>query len=243
MGVAGDDYNGDGRGDLYVTNLAGQAPALFVNRTRQGAPTFTDGLPVRRRGAERSRSGWGTAFVDLDLDTDLDLLVANGAIPVVDLGLDAQPLGAYGNLAAAGPRAASRTSAPPSASRGSARSTPGDWQRRTSTTTVTWTWPSTSSAPLGPAREPGCGRELARGRQRRVLAGRGGGGAPGRRPPVPTRAPRREQLLVVRGPPCPLRARPGDPRGRGPGAVAGRRSTVVEDVAVNQILTICGGGR
>ena len=47
-------------------------------------------------------TGWGTAFVDLDLDTDLDLLVANGEIPIVDLGLDAQPLGAYGNLTATG---------------------------------------------------------------------------------------------------------------------------------------------
>ena len=49
-----------------------------------------------------SRTGWGTTFVDLDLDTDLDLLVANGAIPIVDLGLDAETLGAFGNLAADG---------------------------------------------------------------------------------------------------------------------------------------------
>ena len=103
MGVAGEDYNGDGRDDLYVTNLAGQAPALFSNRTRQGTPRFTDGLP--RFGAEAPNAvmtGWGTAFVDLDLDTDLDLLVANGEVPIVDLGLDAQPLGAYGNLTATG---------------------------------------------------------------------------------------------------------------------------------------------
>ncbi len=103
MGVAGEDYDGDGRGDLYVTNVSGQVPALFLNRTRQGAPRFTDGVP--RFGEpvpNQAASGWGTTFVDLDLDTDLDLLVANGAIPVVDLGLDAQPLGAYGNLAAAG---------------------------------------------------------------------------------------------------------------------------------------------
>ena len=103
MGVAGDDYDGDGRGDLYVTNLAGQTPALFVNRTGQGAPTFTDGLPTFGDDAPNgSWTGWGTAFVDLDLDTDLDLLVANGAIPIVDLGLDAETLGAYGNLAADG---------------------------------------------------------------------------------------------------------------------------------------------
>ena len=103
MGVAGDDYTGDGRGDLYVTNLAGQTPALFVNRTRRGTPTFTDGLPTFGDEAPNgSRTGWGTTFVDLDLDTDLDLLVANGAIPIVDLGLDAETIGAYGNLAADG---------------------------------------------------------------------------------------------------------------------------------------------
>jgi len=103
MGVAGEDYNGDGRGDLFVTNLAEQPPALFLNRTRRGAPAFSDGAPrFGDRAPNGSTSGWGATFVDLDLDTDLDLLVANGAIPVVDLGLDAQPLGAYGNLADAG---------------------------------------------------------------------------------------------------------------------------------------------
>ena len=99
MGVAGDDYTGDGRDDLYVTNLAGQTPALFVNRTRRGTPTFTDGLPTFGDEAPNgSMTGWGTTFVDLDLDTDLDLLVANGEIPIVDLGLDAETIGAYGNL-------------------------------------------------------------------------------------------------------------------------------------------------
>lgn len=103
MGVAGDDTDGDGRGDLYVTNLAEQPPALFLNRTRHGAPRFTDGGPrFGDQAPNRVASGWGTAFVDLDLDADLDLLVANGAIPVVDLGLDAEILGAYGNLGDAG---------------------------------------------------------------------------------------------------------------------------------------------
>ncbi|HEY8059308.1 MAG TPA: CRTAC1 family protein, partial [Acidimicrobiales bacterium] len=103
MGVAGEDYDGDGRDDLYVTNLAGQAPALFLNQTGLGPPTYTSGGPTF--GADLPNevmTGWGTAFVDLDLDTDLDLLVANGQIPIVDLGLDAQPLGAYGNLTATG---------------------------------------------------------------------------------------------------------------------------------------------
>ena len=35
-------------------------------------------------------TGWGASWVDLDLDGDLDLALANGAIPVLDLGKDAQ---------------------------------------------------------------------------------------------------------------------------------------------------------
>ena len=36
--------------------------------------------------------GWGDSWVDLDLDGRLDLVLANGAIPVKNLASDAQPL-------------------------------------------------------------------------------------------------------------------------------------------------------
>jgi hypothetical protein len=43
--------------------------------------------------------GWGTSWVDLDLDGKLDLVIANGAIPVKDLAADAQPLQVLWNRA------------------------------------------------------------------------------------------------------------------------------------------------
>jgi hypothetical protein len=54
------------------------------------SPSFTD---VRKTlGPDFGAStGWGVSWADLDLDTDLDLVVANGAIPVTDLAGDAQP--------------------------------------------------------------------------------------------------------------------------------------------------------
>jgi hypothetical protein len=103
MGVAGDDYDGDGLGDLFVTNFGDQTHALFENRTAGEGATFADGLP--RFGVEGlgvGVTGWGTGFVDVDLDTDLDLVVANGLVPVTDLAADAQMLDAYDNLTAEG---------------------------------------------------------------------------------------------------------------------------------------------
>jgi hypothetical protein len=43
--------------------------------------------------------GWGVAWADLDLDSRLDLVLANGAIPVKNLANDAQPLQVLWNRA------------------------------------------------------------------------------------------------------------------------------------------------
>jgi hypothetical protein len=103
MGVAGDDYDGDGRSDLFVTNHAEQTHGLFHNRSEDGTVAFTDGLG--RFGYQDlgvGLTGWGTRFADLDLDTDTDLVVADGYVPVTDLSADAQPLVGYSNLTAGG---------------------------------------------------------------------------------------------------------------------------------------------
>jgi hypothetical protein len=49
-----------------------------------------------------SYTGWGDSWVDLDLDTDLDLVLANGAIPVMNLAKDAARMQVLANLTAQG---------------------------------------------------------------------------------------------------------------------------------------------
>lgn len=70
MGVACGDADGDGRTDLYVTNVGPNA--LLVN---QGGLRFTD----RTSSADCGDPSWSTsaAFFDPDRDGDLDLFVAN----------------------------------------------------------------------------------------------------------------------------------------------------------------------
>jgi hypothetical protein len=104
MGIAGGDYDADGRSDLIVTNARGQLHALYQSLPPdENAPAWAD---TRRdlveAGLDETGTGWGASWADLDLDTDIDLVLANGAVPVTDLEGDAQPLQAFGNLAAQG---------------------------------------------------------------------------------------------------------------------------------------------
>jgi ASPIC and UnbV/FG-GAP-like repeat/Domain of unknown function (DUF6851) len=103
MGVAIADYDGDGRSDLFVSNSRGQQHAVL----RGLAPAvngamFADGRASFRAAFGASFTGWGATWADLDLDGDLDLVLANGAIPVRDLSRDAEPLQVLENLTAQG---------------------------------------------------------------------------------------------------------------------------------------------
>lgn len=69
MGVCAGDYDGDGRLDLYVTNLGRNT--LYRNR---GDGTFTDVTDAAGVGAGGFSTG--AAFADYDGDGDLDLYVA-----------------------------------------------------------------------------------------------------------------------------------------------------------------------
>ena len=78
MGVATDDYNGDGWLDIFVTNLSYETNALYRNN---GDGTFTDVIYESHLGKESFLYvGFGTGFFDADNDGWRDLFIANGHI-------------------------------------------------------------------------------------------------------------------------------------------------------------------
>lgn len=102
MGVAGGDADGAGGIDLFVTNLGQQTHAAFFNRSGD-RPAFDDALPLLGiDGFGVGPTGWGASLGDLDLDTDLDLVIANGRVPITDVAAAAQPLQVFANQTAQG---------------------------------------------------------------------------------------------------------------------------------------------
>jgi len=103
MGVAAADYSGDGRQDILVTNSHKQLHAVYrSNPSAAGKPFFGDARADIAPAFDTSLAGWGDTWVDLDNDTHLDLVLANGAIPVTGLTKSAQPVQAFENLTAHG---------------------------------------------------------------------------------------------------------------------------------------------
>jgi len=103
MGVAIGDFSGDGQADLFVSNSRGQGHAVYAGKpaTASGA-AFADVRTTFATAFGHDFTGWGVAWVDLDLDTDLDLVLTNGAIPVTGLVRSAQPIQVLENLTAQG---------------------------------------------------------------------------------------------------------------------------------------------
>ncbi len=99
MGIAAEDYSGDGKTDLLVTNSRDQVHAVYESRKSGSERPFTDVRSTFDSFFGGTYVGWGTSWVDLDLDGKLDLVIANGAIPVKDLAADAQPLQVLWNRA------------------------------------------------------------------------------------------------------------------------------------------------
>jgi hypothetical protein len=89
MGVAAQDYSGDGTPDLFVTNSRGQGHAAYRST---GGAVFANAGKVFARAIGTGGTGWGDSWVDLANDGRLDLVLANGAIPVTGLTKDARPI-------------------------------------------------------------------------------------------------------------------------------------------------------
>jgi Na+-translocating ferredoxin:NAD+ oxidoreductase RnfD subunit len=90
MGIAAQDWSGDGRADLFVTNSRGQLHAAYRSLRTPNGPSFADARPEFATAVGTQSTGWGTSWADLDLDGDLDLVLADGAIPVTNLAKNAQ---------------------------------------------------------------------------------------------------------------------------------------------------------
>jgi len=102
MGIAAADYSGDGLTDIFVTNSRHQLHAAYSSLRAAKGPSFADARPEFAAATGTNSTGWGASWADLDLDGDLDLVLANGAIPVTNLARNAQHVQVIENVAKAG---------------------------------------------------------------------------------------------------------------------------------------------
>lgn len=82
MGIDAGDFDRDGDLDLVVTNLTGEAHALY---RQDGSGLFSEqSHETGLAAAALPFTGFGTAWLDADLDGALDLFIANGAVRLLE---------------------------------------------------------------------------------------------------------------------------------------------------------------
>jgi hypothetical protein len=82
MGSTVDDYDNDGRPDIFKTNFSDDTSSLYHNN---GDGTFTSTIFDAGLGLNTRYLGWGTMFIDVDNDSRPDILSVNGHVyPEVD---------------------------------------------------------------------------------------------------------------------------------------------------------------
>ena len=94
MGIAEGDFNGDSSPDLFVSNSRGQTHAVY----RRSGSRFVDARPAFALAFGKNYTGWGVSWADLNNDGNLDLVLANGEIPVTSLAKDAKAIQVLANL-------------------------------------------------------------------------------------------------------------------------------------------------
>jgi len=82
MGVVAGDVDADGDEDLFMTHIDGETNTLYIN---DGTGLFRDVTDRWELGvASRTSTAFGTAWLDFDQDGWLDLIIANGAVSVLE---------------------------------------------------------------------------------------------------------------------------------------------------------------
>jgi hypothetical protein len=82
MGIAAEDFDGDGDVDVLVTNLSREGSTLYRNN---GRGEFQDAsMELQIHHASLPYTGFGVGWFDYDNDGRLDLLAVNGAVTVIE---------------------------------------------------------------------------------------------------------------------------------------------------------------
>ncbi|MCP3958597.1 MAG: CRTAC1 family protein [bacterium] len=82
MGVDAGDFDGDGDDDLFMTHLVRETNTLFLN---DGEGMFEDATIETGLGVPSwSHTSWGSAWFDYDNDGWLEMMIANGAVKIIE---------------------------------------------------------------------------------------------------------------------------------------------------------------